>query len=348
MSSPVPVWPARRLRLDIEVVRGAIVESRHRVQAAVVGPLGEPFAATEEPALVTSFRSAAKPFQLLPFVERGYAERFRLTEEHLAVMAASHTGSAEHVALVTEILERLGLSDRHLACGVHDPLDADSLARLRAQPELRSPLYNNCSGKHAGMLGLALAEGWPTGGYELPDHPVQRLMRETVAAVCGVPAASLTLGVDGCSVSVFGLPLTAMARGYARFASASPSGDARERALARIRAAMQRHPRLTGGAQRFSTVLMETDPRFVAKGGAEGLECLGLESRALGFAIKVEDGHARAVAPAVLGLLEACELIGPAAAGPLASWASPELRNHAGRVTGALRVRVEALAPYPS
>lgn len=325
--------------------RGAFVESWHRVQAVALGPAGEPFASTENPGVVTSFRSAAKPFQLLPFVERGYADRYGLTDEHLAVMAASHTGGAEHVTLVTELLERFGLSDRHLACGTHDPTDPESLARVRAHPESRSALYNNCSGKHAGMLGLALAEGWPLEGYERADHPVQRLMLDTVASVCGVPPASVLVGVDGCSVTVFGMPLAAMARGYARFAAASPSGDARERALARIREAMRRHPRLTCGATCFSTAFMEASAGFVAKGGAEGLQCLGLPSRALGFAIKVEDGQSRAVAPAVLALLQACELLDTDAASRLERWWRPELRNHAGRVVGELVTRVTALEP---
>src|SRR5205085_12449815 len=134
----------------------------------------------------------------------------------------------------------------------------------------RSPVYNNCSGKHAGMLALARAEGWPVDGYERASHPVQQLMLQTVAALCGVDPAAVTVGVDGCSVPVFGVPLSAMARAHARLAAARPRGDARERALARIRGAMQAHPDATGGAGRFSSALMAaTRGRLVAKGGAE-------------------------------------------------------------------------------
>ena len=35
------------------------------------------------------------------------------------------------------------------------------------------------------------------------------------------------MAVDGCGVSVFGLPIAGMARAYARLASASPTGDGR-------------------------------------------------------------------------------------------------------------------------
>src|SRR5262245_5127257 len=172
-----------KVSLQVEVRRGAILESRHRIEAAVVDVDGRLHASTEEPRLVTSFRSAAKPFQLLALVERGHADRFGFTDEQLAIMAASHTGSAYHRKLVTTILDRIELGPEHLACGYHDPIDAEALAEVRAHPERRSPLHNNCSGKHAGMLALALAEGKPVEGYERPEHIVQQLALRSVAEV---------------------------------------------------------------------------------------------------------------------------------------------------------------------
>lgn len=117
-----------RLQIDVLVWRGAIPEARHRLQAAVADVTGRLQAGTEQADLLTTFRSAAKPFQLLPLVERGHADRWRWSDEQLAVMSASHTGSRAHVELVSGILDRLGLTDRHLACGFHEPVDPGSLA----------------------------------------------------------------------------------------------------------------------------------------------------------------------------------------------------------------------------
>jgi L-asparaginase II len=333
-----------RLQIDVLVWRGAIPESRHRVQAAVSDPAGRLEAGTEQADVFTTFRSATKPFQLLPLVERGHADRWRWSDEQLAIMSASHTGSRAHLDLVSGILDRLGLSDRHLACGFHEPLDPGSLAH----PEDRSALYNNCSGKHAGMLCLALSEGWPLEGYERPDHPVQQLMRHTVAELCGVSPESLAVAVDGCSVSVFGLPLAGMARAYARLAAAAPDGDQRERALSRIRGAMCAFPRAVGGEGRFSTVLMEaTRGRLVAKGGAEGLECVGLPARRLGVALKCEDGQVRGIAPATLALLEQLGELKDDELERLAASRRPVITNHAGLEVGALEALVRVLAPAP-
>jgi L-asparaginase II len=316
------------------------------MQAVVCDANGHIEAATDQPELLTTFRSAAKPFQLLPLVERGHADRWKFSDEELAVMAASHTGSQDHVRLVRGILARIGLSERQLACGYHDPFDPESLALLRNHPEERSAVYNNCSGKHAGMLCLALSEGWPVEGYERPDHPLQQLMRHTIAEVCGANPETLAVAVDGCSVCVFGLPLSGMARAYAKLAAARPDGSPREQALHRIRRAMSAHPRATGGEGRFSTLLMErTAGRLVAKGGAEGLECVGVPERGLVLAIKCEDGASRGVGPATLALLEQLGDLAPAELSALAETRRPIVHNHAGMEVGSLEPVVRVLAP---
>jgi L-asparaginase II len=337
-----------RLRIGVLVKRGGICESRHRIEAVVSDSDARFETATEHADTLTTFRSAAKPFQLLPLVERGHADRWGWSDEQLAVMAASHTGSPAHVALVTGILDRLGLGAGHLACGYHDPLDATSLEHVRTHPADRTSVYNNCSGKHAGMLCLALSEGWPVEGYHRPEHPVQQLVARTVAEMCGVAPDSMVTAVDGCNVPVFGLPLAAMARGYARLAAARPKGDVRAVALDRIRCAMSAHPRAVGGEGRFGTVLMQrTGGRLVVKGGAEGLECVGMPERGLGLALKCEDGHSRALAPATLALLEHLGELSDVERSELESFRRPVITNCAGVEVGALEavIRVPAATP---
>lgn len=328
-----------RFHLEVLVRRGAIVESRHRLQCAVVDFDGRPVAGTEAPQEPTTLRSAAKPFQLLPLVERGHADARGYGDEQLAVMSASHSGSPYHLALVRGLLEGLGLTPAHLACGFHEPSDPESLAEVRAYPQRRSGLYNNCSGKHAGMLALALAEGWPVEGYEQEQHPLQQLMRVTVAECCGVTPESMQVGIDGCSVCVFALPLAAMARGYARLARAmvQGGGDARTQAMQRIGRAMTAHPVAVEGKESFSTALMlATGGRLVAKGGAEGLQLVGITDRACGLALKCEDGAARAVAPATLAVLEMLGCLTDEEKRVLTPHRRPVVRNAAGLEVGML------------
>ncbi|HTR96473.1 MAG TPA: asparaginase [Candidatus Acidoferrales bacterium] len=336
-----------RVHLEVLVRRGEIVESRHRLELAHVDARGRLLTASEHPQLVTTFRSSAKPFQLLPLVERGHAERWGFSDEQLAVMAASHVGSAYHLALVRSILERIGLGAEHLVCGFHEPEDAASLAALRGGSASPSPLYNNCSGKHAGLLALARAENWPVEGYHRPAHPVQQLLHRTVAEVCSVAPESMGTAVDGCSLVVFALPLAAMARGYAVLAAAAaqPGGDARTRALARIARAMTAYPRAVEGPGRLSTELMEaTAGRSIAKGGAEGLQLVGLTDRGEGLAIKCEDGAQRAIGPAVTAVLEQLGALTPPEVARLAAQRIVTVRNAAGLEVGSITAGLEVVA----
>ena len=335
--------------MDLEVVvsRGAIEESRHRIHFALCDADGTLREGSASPHLVTTFRSAAKPFQLLPLVERGHADRFGFDDEQLAVMASSHTGSREHLRLVAGILERIGLGPGALACGYHEPEDPESRDALFRGSAARSPMYNNCSGKHAGLLALVVAEGWPLEGYHRLGHPLQQLLLETVADVCGVRPASVETAVDGCSLVVFALPISAMARAYARLggAAAPGGGDARRRAMGRIARAMAAHPRAVEGRGRVSTALMEaTSGRLVAKGGAEALQLVADRASGLGLAIKCEDGASRAVGPALITLLEHIGALSGDEAGRLASIRGPVLTNAAGLEVGRIEARIGAHA----
>jgi L-asparaginase II len=330
------------LRTEVVVLRGAIEESRHRVECAAVGPAGQVRAASGHAARVTSFRSAAKPFQLLPFVERGHADALGASDAELAIMAASHSGSREHLALVQGLLDRAGIPAARLACGYHEPQDPAALEEVRREPERRGPIYNNCSGKHAAMLAFARAEGWPLEGYERADHPLQQLMLGTVAECCGLAPESVLLGVDGCGVPVFGLPLQAMALGYARLAAAmARPADQRARCLQRIGRAMTSHPVVVEGHGRLATDLMlATSGRVLAKSGAEGLLLVADPSRGLGIAVKCEDGAMRAVGPAVVELLLQLEVVRPDELPALAAQRRPPVHDAAGHEVGWLEARV--------
>lgn len=335
------------LHIEAVVRRGATDESRHRLHAVVTDRDGTVVAATERPDFVTTIRSAAKPFQLLPLVERGHADRWGFGPEHLALMSASHTGSRRHLEIVREILARIGVGEEALACGYHDPEDRESLADVFARSPGRSRLYNNCSGKHAGLLALARAEGWPVEGYERLEHPVQQLLRDTIADVCGVAPGTMGHGVDGCGLVVFSLPLSAMARGYARLATAveQPGSDARGVALGRIGRAMLAHPRLVEGAGRTSTQLMEASRgRGIAKCGAEGLQLVGRVDRGLGLAVKCEDGAMRPLGPAVVAILEHLGWLSGEELERLADVRRLPVTNAAGSVVGSIEARVVASA----
>lgn len=205
----------------VEVLRGAVVESRHRVSVAVVDADGVLRAASGDAGLVVFARSAVKPFQVLSLVEEGLAERFGFGAEELALACASHSGEARHVELARRMLAKLGLDETALACGAHAPFHDASARELRRSGRAPTRLHNNCSGKHAAMIALAVGHGWPVAGYHEQQHPVQQRMLEVMSAWSDVPLAEIGVGVDGCGVATFALPLDRLAHAFARLAHAA-------------------------------------------------------------------------------------------------------------------------------
>jgi L-asparaginase II len=322
---------------EVEVTRGGLTESVHGVAVAVVHADRRLVASAGDVSLSVIYRSAAKPFQALPLVEDGVCDRMGLTTEELALCCASHSGERRHVELARSILGKAGVGPEALACGPHPPMlqeEADHLVARGARPER---LHNNCSGKHAGMLALAVSHGWPTEGYHLADHPVQRRMLSEIARFTGVGADEIDTAVDGCGVVCFAVPLQAMAVSFARFADAARRGEG----AARVVSAMTSHPFCVGGSGRLCTALMEqAGDRIFVKTGAEGVYCAGLVGTDVGIALKATDGGKRAAEVALMGVLEQLGVLTPADLEALARFARPTVRNTLGDAVGDVRAHV--------
>ncbi len=326
----------RTFELDVVVTRGSTVESRHRVHAAVVDGRGGLVGGARESGLVTSWRSCAKPFQVMPLIAAGGLEELGWDADELTLAVASHGGEPEHVALAQSMLHDIGLEEGDLACGPHDPLSPRGLKIVREAGARPGRLHNNCSGKHAAMLARAHLADWPTTGYEREGHPVQDAALEAVAGWSGVPAERIPRAVDGCGVVVYALPLEAMALAYARFAAAAGRGD---EVPARIVQAMSTRPFLYGGTDRFDTVVLEeAGGRIVPKVGAEGVHSVALLDQGIGLALKVEDGAVRAQYPALLRLLQLLGALPEQLPPRLADFSRTRVRNTRGETVGEVRV----------
>lgn len=329
----------------VDEVRGAIVESRHRVSVAVCDAAGTLVGHAGDPGLVTIWRSAAKFFQAIPFVTDGGAEALGVTDAELGVACASHNGEPRHRELAASILAKASCAAEDLACGPHPSL-SEPVARAMAQRgEPLTRLHSNCSGKHAAMLAQARHRGWPLAGYHQPSSPVQRRCLEEVARWTGHPEGEIGTAVDGCGVVCFALPLRAMARAYARLGArrlGGPDALAREAAADRLVRAVTAEPFLLAGTARSCTdILAASGGRVVPKVGAEGVYCAALPEQGLGVAVKVEDGDFRCATVALLAVLDQ---LAPGVAAVGAEWRSPPITNTRGEVVGRIEAHLPLLA----
>lgn len=282
----------------VEVTRGDIVESIHFGAFVVVDSRGKIIASEGNPQLMTYPRSSMKPFQALPFIERGGAEAFGFSQQEIAIMCASHAGTDLHRTVLEGMHEKIGISEDDLACGVHWPGDSDTRDAMKKVGEEPTAFRHNCSGKHTGMLAHACLRDFDKKDYLDPQHPVQVTIRETLAEMVEMDPETMPLGTDGCSAPVYGIPLLNMAKAVAQLADPVGLDQERAKACKKITAAMMAHPVMIAGPGKFDTDLMTVaEGEVFCKGGAEGYHIIGVmpdviddDSPGLGIAIKISDG----------------------------------------------------------
>ena len=320
----------------VRVERGGVEEALHVGHLVAADAGGRIHASAGNPQRLTYFRSCAKPLQAFAALETGIASRFDLKPEHLAIMAASHNGEPRHVEVVRDLLQRSGVPESALQCGAHWPYYEPAAADVRHQLSEPLAVFNNCSGKHAGMLAAASALGSPLDTYLLPDHPVQQRIQDAIAKFTACHQEDIRWGIDGCSAPNAAVPLAAMARSFAAFVGASDA------AARRIVEAMTEHPFLIGGTERFDTRVMEvTGGRLLAKGGAAGAHCTADRRSGLGLAVKLDSGDGTWTAVAAMAALERLGWLNAGEIEALSSFARPNLRNHGRVVVGSVRPVLE-------
>nr|WP_314261421.1 asparaginase [uncultured Devosia sp.] len=287
-----------------ETIRGNWVENRHRGAYVVVDAAGKIIDAQGDIERPIFPRSAIKSMQALPIFAREAEGKFHHSDEELALACASHHGEDVHVQTANNLLSRIGLSAADLECGAHMPTNAAARDALRASGENPSPLHNNCSGKHSGMLSVALAMGVPTAGYVGREHDVQKAVRAAVEAVIGESLTEGKCGTDGCSIPTFAAPLRAFAFGFARMATGQGISAELATAAQRLFDAATRHPHLVAGTGHPDTLLMQAfKGRLMQKVGAEGVQCGAIRDKGWGYAIKCDDGHKEASQTMLAALL---------------------------------------------
>jgi L-asparaginase II len=320
----------------VEVTRGGAVESRHRAAAVVVDASGRTVLSVGEVDVPVFPRSAVKALQALPLIESGAADRYGLTDAELALACASHSGEPAHVATAAGMLAKAGLDAACLECGAHWPSGEAAGRALAGQAP--TPLHNNCSGKHAGFLCLACHEGVDPAGYVRAGHPIQERVRASLEEATGVAHGEANRGTDGCSIPTYAVPLTALARAFARFGTGEGMGPGRAEAAARLRRAAAAYPDMVAGTGRFDTRIMGAlGERAFTKTGAEGVYCAALPEVGLGIAVKCDDGAGRAAEAVVAVLIGRYLPLSGAQADAVEAAARPTLRNWNGIEVGAVR-----------
>ncbi|CAM3030889.1 asparaginase [Paenibacillus sediminis] len=274
----------------VKEYRGGTLECAHMGHISIVGEDGNIVSSAGDPHFVAFTRSSAKPFQAIPGIRGGIIEHYGLSDQEVAIMAASHAAEPYHIETLESIMAKTGLEENGMICAPSYPLNESARESvIRAQGSKRR-VFHNCAGKHLGVLAYSKMKGYSLHDYAGKDHQVQQEILEVLAEMSELQVDQIGLGTDGCGFPVFALPLSALATAYMKLACPDLiEDDATRNAVVRITNAMNRYPELVGGNGRVDTVLLH-DHNIVAKGGFKGVFCLGLRKERLGIAFKVLDG----------------------------------------------------------
>ncbi len=322
----------------LHYTRAGHIENIHRGDVAVVNCEGEIVKEIGNAHLPMFWRSAAKPFQALPFVKNGGLDKYNISEEELAILVSSHSGEANHVALVRGIFKKLGVTEDDLECGVMRPLNGKTFKAMIKSGEPITQVHNQCSGKHAQIMALAIMLGVPVKDYSQPQHEAEKLIFKHVAMASKMPEDKLEIGIDGCGVPVFYLPLYNMSLAYARLSTPSKGNwDDYEIAATKIRDAMSHYPQVISGTGRIDCAVSEiTRGRVIAKIGSDAVYCLAIKDENLGITFKIEDGDYGAVTPMVIAILKNLNLLTKDESNELDKLFPPILKNHRGDIIGTI------------
>lgn len=336
---------------NVTADRGGIVENTHHVHAAVVDCTGKILYSIGDPHRMTLARSATKPAQALAVLETCGLRGGSFSDADLALICASHSSEPRHIERARDMLVKAEVQEADLMCGGHPPL-SEVVKREWIQEGFRpSAIYNNCSGKHIGMLAGSKALTASAEGYHLPDHPVQLRVKRVVQDLCCSGEDDIKWAIDGCNLPTPACPLDGLARMYAHVgsatcqdrASAFPHG--RAHALARVFRAMTTFPEMVAGEDRFCTVLMRGfEGQLIGKLGADGCYGIGIQpspetrrlgtDTAIGIFVKIEDGDVAILYSVVAEILEQLQIGTPTMRDSISGFRHLDRRNTVDAVVG--------------
>lgn len=321
----------------IDVLRGDVVESKHRGAVVVVDEGGELRFSLGDITQAQFPRSSLKLIQVLPLIESGAADALGLSESQLALCCASHNGEALHAGIVNEWLETFSLQDDALECGVTLPMRTATAHEMLKTGHSPHRCHHNCSGKHMGMLSLCKYKGYPLRHYSDYKHPSQQDWMQVLSELSGVAIKDMPWDYDGCGMPAVALPLERMAFAMAQFFNPDQP-EIRRLAMQRVLKVITRYPENIAGTERLCTDLVKaSNGEIIVKTGAEGYFVGVVPSEKVGFALKIDDGATRASDAAIGGLIHKMGWSHLMTGSDLQRYFNPVVQNSQGRTVGQLR-----------
>ena len=324
------------------VIRGKHSESHHEAKCIIKDLQKNIIFSTKHNNDLIFPRSAIKIFQAIPFASSGAINKFHLNSKQIALACSSHSGELFHIKELIKWVKKLGISIHKLQCGIHNPLNLNSSNRLLLSGTKPNQLYNNCSGKHLGMLSGSIANDYNISDYLQFDHPYQLKIRKTLELYCQKEIPKKNFAIDGCSAPQYAFSLNDLSEALINLVKSYQTLFKNTSEVQLLMNSVFDNPNMIGGSLKFDSYLIKTcKKKLFCKYGAEGVFLFMHLTKKIVGVIKIKDGNERALPSVVCTLLKKLKITSPEENKKLLLWFKTPINNHAKKTTGRIFTQIQ-------
>ena len=324
--------------LKVEVFRGQNVESSHYVKAIVINSKDKVIYSTNNGKDFIYPRSSIKIFQSIPLILSGAAGHYNLNDKQIALSASSHFGEKMHIKYLSKWLKKIKIKENLLRCGVHNPLNIESSNKLLMSGKKSSELYNNCSGKHLGMITTCMYKNYSINNYVNLNHPIQKEILSILESFTETKVKNKFKSIDGCTLPQYAFSIESLTLAMLKVSCFNKLQSDISLCLNKLLYCITNNPFFIGGSNRFDSELIKiTKGRIFCKQGAEGVLLFSDMKNKYGGVLKVKDGNNRAIPAATLSLLKKIGSLNINELNKLKKWNPEILFNHSNKKVGMIK-----------
>ncbi len=322
-------------------LRSKTIESSHKVKCKLVDGNGKTIFSTQNDNDLIYPRSSIKIFQAIPFLLSKSLTKYNLNSKHIALACSSQRGESFHLKELRYWKKIIGINYKDLKCGLHLPLNKKAEKKFIESKESLNQLYNNCAGKHLGMITGCLSKNYPIDNYLSFNHPYQIEIRKIFNKFTESKITRINYGVDGCSAPQYSFKIKHISKALNNLIKSYNKKFHYNKEVKLLINSILKNPKYIGGSDSLDSKIMQiTNKKIFCKGGAEGVFLFGQLEKGTTGVLKVEDGNERALGPVLLYLLSKYEIINQNEIKMINKFINLELINHAKVKVGDIKIEL--------
>ena len=329
-------------KLTTLITRGKTLESLHEIKCFIGSLNGIKIFSTNNEKDVIYPRSSIKIFQGIPFSNSNAIKLYNLNKKQIALSCSSHCGENFHIRELKNWLKKVNLKISDLKCGIHNPIHQESSNKLYLSGKQPNQIYNNCAGKHLGMLTSCIANNFPIKNYLDFDHPHQINIRKVFSKFTENIIAKKNYGIDGCSAPQYAFTIEKLGKALSNLLNSYNGNFEYTENIRTMINAILANPKFIGGSNNLDSNLIKISNRNIfCKGGAEGVFLFVHLKKEIFGILKVKDGNERALSSAMYTLLKKFKILTREELGQFNSWNTTNMYNHAKTKVGNIITKIE-------